>query len=360
MKRDTLLIIDDSSLDLAILNEIFKHLMQVKCLSNANMAVSFLKQNQSRICAILLDICLGRKGAGFHVLQKIHTDTTTNDIPIILITSDASRQYVLDGIARGAADFLVKPVDPHTVQQRVCSTIRSAWPAGTTILDTPVDSSTADSMLIPLLPSTLSVSEVQQITNQWKEKLRLMCQIRPAIPFDRFERVQHLTEILAEHHADRVPDSLSAADAAMIGCAALFYDIGLLALPDAVITAEEEQSPTYLRHTDLGRALFEQGSAPNHFLTLCAQIAEFHHQNIDGSGYPANGQCPPLCAQLVRTATCCDKYLCKYAEYSNPCDRMLNALRSETGKTISEQMLETVQSAREAISAIAYTLYGQP
>ena len=36
MMRDTLLVIDDSELDLAILNEIFKNLFRVVCFSEAH------------------------------------------------------------------------------------------------------------------------------------------------------------------------------------------------------------------------------------------------------------------------------------------------------------------------------------
>ena len=63
MNRDTLLVIDDSPLDLAILNEIFKHLFHVECFEEARPAIAYIHRNPQRICAVLLDICLGRRGA---------------------------------------------------------------------------------------------------------------------------------------------------------------------------------------------------------------------------------------------------------------------------------------------------------
>lgn len=42
MKRDILLIIDDSELDLAILNEIFKNTFQVKTLSESKEGLEFI------------------------------------------------------------------------------------------------------------------------------------------------------------------------------------------------------------------------------------------------------------------------------------------------------------------------------
>lgn len=71
MIRDTLLIVDDSELDLAILNEIFKGWFRVECCQEANQALSFLQKNADRICAALVDICLGRRGAGFTLLHRL-------------------------------------------------------------------------------------------------------------------------------------------------------------------------------------------------------------------------------------------------------------------------------------------------
>ena len=44
MKRNTLYILDDSELDLAILNEIFKRDFQVTCFSSANLLLSALRE----------------------------------------------------------------------------------------------------------------------------------------------------------------------------------------------------------------------------------------------------------------------------------------------------------------------------
>ena len=81
MTRDTLLIIDDSELDLAILNEIFKGLFHVECIcQEATQALSFIHKESDRICAALVDICLGRRGAGFTLLQQqgIFEDSQTS------------------------------------------------------------------------------------------------------------------------------------------------------------------------------------------------------------------------------------------------------------------------------------------
>lgn len=138
MYRDTLLIIDDSPIDLAILNEVFKPLFQVVCFEEARPAIAYIRRNTQQICAVLVDICLGRQGAGFSVLQQLQAAPKTMDLPVILITADPCEEYVLTAVEKGAVDFLAKPVQPQTAQERVCQTVRAAWPAGTTILMPPL------------------------------------------------------------------------------------------------------------------------------------------------------------------------------------------------------------------------------
>lgn len=358
MKRDTLLIIDDSELDLAILNEIFKNHFRVKCLSNAAQAMRFLSQNQHRICAVLLDICLGRKGAGFMVLQQIQEDTPTSELPIILITSDAQEQYVKDGIAYGAVDFLVKPVDPHTVQTRVCATVKSAWPVGTTILDISDPNISQDNAPLALLPRTLSAQDAERIASQWWEKMRILTQHRDAISLSHAQRIQKITILLSETYVETHPDNgLTFLDAAFMGYAAAFFDIGLIGLSDAVLS--DPNAPLYETHTVIGRDFFLQASAEHPFLHYCAEIAYWHHKNFDGSGYPQTdtSATPPLCAQLVRTALRCDHYASVHRNYNNQFDRMLHALSDEVGHTISEEMYTLVQNCREPLSILLHDLH---
>ena len=78
MSRDTLLVIDDSPLDLTIFREIFMHLFHVECFEESRPAIAYIHRNSERICAVLLAICLGRRGAGFQVLQQLQAAEETS------------------------------------------------------------------------------------------------------------------------------------------------------------------------------------------------------------------------------------------------------------------------------------------
>lgn len=366
MMRDTLLIVDDSELDLAILNEIFKGMFRVECCQEANQALSFIHKNAERICAALVDICLGRRGAGFTLLHRLQTNALTTQLPIILITSDASKDNVMNGVEYGAVDFLVKPVDPHSVQERVCSIVRSAWPKKATILDqhgateieTPEKEEVLEEAAISLLnglPDPLSAEQAQQLVDGWCKKISALCAYRTGVQPTPSPMIPRLTERLAAAWRLEHPSgSLTELQAAYVQQAARICDIGLIGLPDDVIALGAEQPEpgrtAYMRHTELGCTLMES-EKPHPFVKLCADVMRWHHKNYDGTGYPATQEpvILPIGAQLVHAAIRCNLYLQKYRDTPDCFDRVLRALSGEAGNMISPEMFQAIESGRDLI-----------
>ena len=351
MARDTLLVLDESPLDLAILRTIFQKLFHVECFEESRPALARIHQNPKRVCAVLLDICLGRRGAGFQVLQQLQANPDTACLPVILVTSEAQKENVLNAVAKGAADFLVKPVDPLTVQERVCAAVRRAWPAGTTILDNPDDQMNLET------PSA-DTEETPLPEDRWDRLLELFYQARPGFSSAKYHILSRITEVLANGLRKAVPDcGISEEEAHLIGRAAAYCDVGLLAIPDAVIEQGQEQGGAgqdlYFRHTALGHALFT--ISPYGTLPLgryAAEIAYWHHKNYDGSGYPAEKAPGPLpwSAQLVRTAIRVMGYSDYFFGYPDRLDRLLRSLASDVGRFISPDMYQAAQAARDALA----------
>ena len=343
MMRDTLLVIDDSELDLAILHEIFKRHFRVECALDAHRGLTYLKHDRERICAVLLDICLGRRGAGFTVLHQLQVDRDTADLPVILITTDANEKDVRASVERGAADFLVKPVDPHTVQERVCSVVRNAWPPKSTILDHPMEEKLPKEEPVDA-GMTLEASEA--LARRWLEKLERFCRFRPGLALSGCRQLGALSGCLAGAYAETHPEGpLTAEDAALIGLAAPFCDIGMLGLPDPE-GPREEGDP---RHTVLGHELLTaEEDVP--LLQYGAEIALWHHRNADGSGWPQDmAEAPPLSAMLVHTALRLQHYLHYYQGYEDALDRALRTMRGEVDSVITGEMYGLLEGARQGL-----------
>ena len=258
MKRNTLYILDDSELDLAILNEIFKRDFQVTCFSSANLLLSALREQHQQVCAILLDVCLNRRNEGLSILRRLQEHPNFSNIPIILIASDANRENVMDGIELGAIDFLEKPVNPHYVRERVLNTVAAVWneaPPEQSKKDSSVEANSEKPTHLPPLfeeetPYALSSSgpigstgpffllpeDIESISSGWIKRLVMLCQYRPSLSLGQVRNIQELTALLAKQYVmDHPNGALTEVDAKMIGVAATFYDIGLIGIPDDIL-----------------------------------------------------------------------------------------------------------------------------
>ena len=366
MIRDTLLIIDDSELDLAILNEIFKKLFRVECVSDARRGLTFLHHHGERVCAVLLDICLERRGAGFTVLHQLQGNPDTSALPVILITTDAIEKDVRTSVERGAVDFLVKPVDPHTVQERVCSVVRSAWPPASTILDQKAEQEPEPPQpteTVQIFPEGLRLDQARMVCREWTGAMESFFRLRTGMDLAASRQLGAIAGVLARCYVRQFPQKgLQEEDAELIGMAAAFCDIGLLGVPDRVAEKGEDQEESdaqiYYQHTRLGYELFTGATAGDvPLLRYAAEIALWHHKNVDGSGYPQDGDgtAIPLSAQITRTALRIQRYLNYYRGCADGVERMLRTLKSEAGTVIAPELYETAELSREEIRSALQT-----
>ncbi len=94
-----------------------------------------------------------------------------------------------------------------------------------------------------------------------------------------------------------------------IAMGGMLHDVGKLALSDAIFshreTALSEEMMSEVRnHTLIGAAMLKKAHCPS----IIAQAVLFHHERIDGSGYPfgIKGDAIPLSARIVSIADCFD------------------------------------------------------
>jgi putative two-component system response regulator len=92
--------------------------------------------------------------------------------------------------------------------------------------------------------------------------------------------------------------------------AALVYDVGMLALPDALLHPHEplgaDQHARLRTHPGLGQALLE--AVPGPLGSLARNAARSHHERWDGRGYPdrLQGEAIPIEARIVAVADAYD------------------------------------------------------
>jgi len=72
---------------------------------NGIKAISLAKEKLPDI--ILLDVLLPKMD-GFEVLQSLKANSSTKNIPVILLTNLSQKEKVQEGLKLGAVDFLIK------------------------------------------------------------------------------------------------------------------------------------------------------------------------------------------------------------------------------------------------------------
>jgi diguanylate cyclase (GGDEF)-like protein/putative nucleotidyltransferase with HDIG domain len=127
---------------------------------------------------------------------------------------------------------------------------------------------------------------------------------------------------------------LSQAELDLLGHAALFHDIGKLAIPDAILlkpgTLTDGEWALMQRHADEGARIIDRLG----FLNDAVPAIRHHHERFDGTGYPdgLRGEEIPLGARIIHVADALDSMLTtRIYRAARPAAEALDELRRAAG-----------------------------
>jgi putative nucleotidyltransferase with HDIG domain len=127
---------------------------------------------------------------------------------------------------------------------------------------------------------------------------------------------------------------LSQAELDLLGHAALFHDIGKLAVPDAVLLKPamltNEDWALMQRHADEGARIIDRLG----FLNDAVPAIRHHHERFDGTGYPdgLKGEEIPLGARIIHVADALDSMLTtRIYRAARPAAEAMRELRQAAG-----------------------------
>jgi len=116
MEKQSILIIDDTPLQIRILSQILSEKYDVKAASSGNKGIELAQRHN--IDLILLDILL-EDTSGYEVLKSLKSSDKTRSIPVIFVTSMSSPDDEAKGLSAGAVDYIGKPFVDDIVRLRV-------------------------------------------------------------------------------------------------------------------------------------------------------------------------------------------------------------------------------------------------
>ena len=121
--RQRVLVVDDSYMNRMILTEILKSDYEIINASSGEECLEIIEKYGTGIDIILLDIVMPGMD-GFEVLNYMNNNNWIEDIPVILISSEDSNQYIRRAYEMGVSDYISRPFDAKVVYQRVLNTIK--------------------------------------------------------------------------------------------------------------------------------------------------------------------------------------------------------------------------------------------
>lgn len=319
--KPTVLVIDDTPSNLDVLTGILKDTYQVKVAINGHIGMKIAK-TVPQPDLILLDIMMPEID-GFEVCRQLKAQPNTAHIPIIFVTAKIEPEDEVKGLSLGAVDYLAKPITPEIALQRVKTHI--------TLYDQ---------------QRALS-SQVKEKTREINlGKLETLSILGRAAEFKDNEtgmhvmRMSHYCEILAK--ASGMTDE----DAETLRDAAPMHDIGKIGIPDSVLLKpgklDAEEWTIMQKHVEYGVEILGTQS-DSKLMKMAIQVAQYHHEKWDGSGYPNRiaGEDIPLVGRIAAVADVFDA-LTAERPYKKAwsVDEALSLFEEQKGKHFDPRIVE--------------------
>ena len=352
--KPTILVVDDTPDNLALMMELLKDEYTVKLANNGERALK-LTAMTPHPDLILLDIMMPGLD-GYEVCQKLKADPLTRDIPVVFLTAKSSVDDEKRGLEIGAVDYITKPISPPIVLARV--KIHLALKAQADFLR-----DKSEFLETEVSRRTREVMAIQDVTILTMASL---AETRDSDTGNHIRRTQYYVKALAQHlskhakFATRLTDSYIQ----MLFKSAPLHDIGKVGIPDRILLKPGRFEPAEFEimktHTTLGRDAIEHAEKQLgmhvEFLSMAKEIALSHQEKWDGSGYPQGlaGEAIPLSARLMAVADVYDALISRrvYKE-GMPHDKAVSIIQEGRGSHFDPDLVDAFVALQQEFRDIA-------
>ncbi len=386
--KHTVLVVDDTPENLTVLGELLQPRYRVRVANSGRRALQ-VASSEPRPDLILLDVMMPEMD-GYAVITLLRTNPETRDIPVIFVTAmdaDADEEH---GLELGAVDYIAKPIRPAIVLARVNAhmELKQArdWLKNQNLwLEREIARRMRDNQLM------------QDVSIR---ALASLAEARDMETGQHIRRTQAYVEVLVAHLRPHPRFSAFFTDAMahMVGKAAPLHDIGKVGIPDCILlkparlSADEftimkthssiggdaidlamrgelsdAEFQVLQNHCRMGEQALTMGArdfetAPLAFLAVAKEIAMWHHERWDGTGYPDGlaGDAIPIPARLMALADVFDA-LASHRVYKRamPFDEAVQLIASGSGShfdpDVVEAFLANLDTFREILDRYADT-----
>ena len=294
-----ILIVDDNKTSLSSAKSALNDVYKVTAVTSGMQALKFLEKNRCDI--ILLDINMPEMD-GFEVMKEIRENSDRADIPIIFLTADSDAETESRCLEEGASDFIAKPFVLNVMRSRISRILE---------LD-----DLRKNLAEKLDERTQHIRHIQQMMVLG---LATMVESRDNSTGGHIKR----TSMVVEKFAEKLTSSgygLSQSFLKMVVRAAPMHDLGKIAVDDRILRKQgkftDEEYEEMKKHSHEGARIVKQileGVEKEDFVRIAVNIAHYHHEKWNGTGYPTGiaGEEIPVEARIMALADVFDALVSK-------------------------------------------------
>jgi len=378
-----ILVVDDTPENLTVLGGLLQPTYRI-LVANSGARALAIATRPPLPDLVLLDVMMPEMD-GYTVLSELRRNPLTRDIPVIFVTAMDADEDEEKGLALGAVDYITKPIRPAIVQARVKAQLelkhaRDWLKNQNTWLEGEIRRRMRDNQLM------------QDVSIR---ALASLAEVRDMETGQHVRRTQAYVDVIARHlqHHPDFSAVLTPAMVEMVAKAAPLHDIGKVGIPDHILLKPGRFTPAEFefmkRHSTIGGdaidmalqaemnpddfAVFQQhteiGSmalaatiddfekAPLAFLAVAKEIALWHHEKWDGSGYPHGlaGTRIPIPARIMAVADVFDALASKrlYKE-AMPVDQAIQMIKDGSGSHFDPAVVDAFLTHQDTMKDILH------
>ena len=339
VEKENILIIDDVTSNLVALSEIIREAGYIaRPVPSVALAMKGIEVELPQI--ILLDITMPQMN-GFEYCRILKKDVRTRDIPVVFISGLTSPEDRIKGFELGAVDFITKPFERTEVLARVNTHLK--------MYNMQKELALSNKKLHNLVASQLY---------QIEQERRSMALALATLAEDRDDGTgMHLVNI--SKNCRLIATGLSLTHKYekyitndfinTIEIASKLHDLGKMAIPDKILLKEgtltSKERSIMTMHTVAGVETLKEiysSNTQNAFIKMAMDIAYYHHEKWDGTGYPCSlsGTQIPLAARIMAAVDTYDALVserCYKHGFSH--EDAIEVIKKESGKSFDPDVV---------------------
>lgn len=335
-----ILIVDDQPPNVILLHRMLEAEGYCDITSTSDPTQVYPLHQEHNFDLILLDIRMPELD-GFGIMKQLTQDTNTDYLPILVLTAQTDEETRLRALSLGARDFVTKPFNRLEILNRIHNLLEVR------LLHNQLKQQ-----------NTLLEERVRDRTLELRDtQLEIVRRLGFAAEHRDNETGLHIIRMSNFCQLIALEMGMNKAEAELILNASPMHDIGKLGIPDRVLLKpgklDAEEWETMKTHASKGAKILD--GHPSELLSTAKEIALYHHEKWDGSGYPSGlkGEQIPMAARIVAIADVFDALTSKrpYKE-AWPLEKALDEIRAGSNMHFDPAVVDAFFRAKPRIIAI--------